>query len=98
DQDVQPSEVVDGLGDHLAGLVVVGHVRVVGRRLTAPGLDDVDGQVRVAARTLAGHRSAEVVDDDGRAVLGQLHRVAAADAVPRSGDDRDLAVQHAHGG
>ena len=40
---------------------------------------------------------AEVVDHDLGAVPGQLHGVAAADAVARAGDDRDLAVEQPHG-
>ncbi len=96
DEDVEAAELIDGLRDHLACLVIVGHVRVVGCRLAAAGLDDVDGQVRVATRSLARDRPAQIVHDHGRAVLRQLQSVTAADAVPRSGDDRNLAVQHAH--
>ena len=49
-QDVEPAERVDGLGDHPPGALVVGHVLVVGDGLAAPLLDDLDGQVGVAAR------------------------------------------------
>ena len=49
------------------------------------------------ARALAALAAAEVVDHDLGAVLGQLHGVAAADAVARAGDDRDLAVEQPHG-
>ena len=41
--------------------------------------------------------AAEVVDDDLGAVLGQLQRVAPADAVAGAGDDGDLAVEQPHG-
>src|SRR4029450_7718329 len=37
-----------------------------------------------------------VVDDDLRAVVGEEHGLAAADAVAGAGDDRDLAVEDAH--
>ena len=35
--------------------------------------------------------------DDALALGYELQRVASADAVPCSGDDRNLAVEHAHG-
>ena len=41
--------------------------------------------------------AAEVVHDHLGAVPGHLHRVAAADAVARAGDDRYLAVEQPHG-
>ena len=48
------------------------------------------------SRAFAGDRAAEVVDDDLGAVVGEHDRLAAADAVAGSGDDRHLAVEHAH--
>src|SRR4051812_4105313 len=96
-EDVEPAPRVDRLLHHLPGRVVVGHVGVVGDRLAAPLLDDLDCEVGVAARALTAHRSPDVVDDDLGALLGQLHRVAPPDAVPGSGDDGDLAVEQTHG-
>src|SRR5690606_25801831 len=55
------------------------------------------GQVGVPALALAGDRTAQIVDDDLRTLLRELERMATADPVARSGDDRDLAVQQAHG-
>src|SRR5690606_12684549 len=95
-QDVEAPEGVDRLGDHLAGGVVVGDVRVVRHGFAATALDDVDGQIGVATFALTLDRATEVVDDDLCAVLGELQRMPSADAVAGSGDDRDLAVQHAH--
>ena len=70
---------------------------VVGDGLAAPLGDDVDDLVGgPLVGTLAGYRAAEIVDDDLGAVVGELHRFAAPDAVARSGDDRHLAVEHAH--
>src|SRR5690606_5769076 len=88
---------VDGLGNHPSGTFEVGDVVVVGDGLSAALADEVDGQVRVPAATLALDRDAEVVDDHLGAVLGQLQRVPAADAVTGPRDDRNLAVEHAHG-
>src|SRR5690606_8833346 len=51
----------------------------------------------VPALALAGDRTAQIVDDDLRTLLRELERMATADPVARSGDDRDLAVQQAHG-
>jgi hypothetical protein len=41
--------------------------------------------------------TAEIVDDHLGAVTGQLERVTPADAVTGTGDDRDLAIEQAHG-
>ena len=95
-EDVEPTELRHGLLDHLAGLVVVRHVGVVGRRHATAVLDDLHGLIRRSGRALTRHRSAEVVDQHVRPVLGQLHRVAAADAVPRPRDDGHLAVEQTH--
>ena len=96
DNDVEPTQVVGGLGDHGLGLRGIRHVRVVGMCAAAALGDDVDGQVRIATGTLAGDRTAEVVDDHCGALTGQFHGVSTADAVPSAGDDRNLAVEHSH--
>ena len=90
-------ERVDGGVDDALGAVEVGDVVVVGDRLAAAALDDVDDLVGGAlVGALAGHRAAEVVHDDLGALVGELDRLAAADAVAGAGDDGDLAVEHAH--
>ena len=94
--DVELAVGVDGLLHHLAALLVVRDVAVVRGGDAALGLDEVDGLVGGATGALAGDAATEVVDDDLGAVLGQLHGVAPADAVAGSGDDGDLAVEHAH--
>src|SRR5262249_23301350 len=79
------------------GAVEVRDVVVVGDRLAAPALDDVDDLVGGAlVGAFAGYRDAEVVDDDLRALVGQLDGLAPPDAVAGAGDDRDLAVQQPH--
>ena len=40
---------------------------------------------------VAGHRAAEIVDDDACPALGEQHGVGPADAAPGAGDDRDAA-------
>ena len=77
--------------------VEVGDAVVVGDGFAAALLDDVDDLVGgPLVGALAGHRPAEIVDDDLGAVVGEHDRLAAADTVARSGDDRHLAVEHAH--
>ena len=73
------------------------HVVVVRDGFAAAALDDVDDLVgRRLVGALAGVRAAEVVDDDLRALRRELERLAATDAPPRTGDDRDLAVEQPH--
>ena len=96
-EDVEAAERVERGADDVLGALEVGDAVVVGDRLAAALRDDVDyfvGGPLVGA--LAGDRTAEIVDDDLGAVVGELHRLAPADAVARPGDDRHLAVEHAH--
>ena len=95
-EDVELAELVDRLLHHLAGQVVVGHVGEVGY-CHAPALgNQLDGVFGCAPAPLAALATAEVVDDDLGALLRELHGVAAADAVPGAGDDRDLAFEYSH--
>ena len=48
---------------------------------------------RIAARSVAGDRAAEVVDDDARTALGQQQRVLSAQPPACTGDHRDLTVE-----
>ena len=57
-------------------------------------VDDLLRGRRVGA--VAVGAAAEVVDDDRRAFGREQQRVTAADAAPRAGDDRDLAVEQTH--
>ena len=94
---VEAAERVERGADDVLGAVEVGDAVVVGDGLAAALGDDVDDLVGgPLVGALAGHRPAEIVDDDLGAVVGELHRLAAADTVARSGDDRHLAVEHAH--
>ena len=94
---VEPAERVDRGADDVLGALEVGDAVVVGDGLAAALVDDVDDLVGGAlVGAFAGDRAAEVVDDDLGAVVGEHDRFAAADAVARSGDDRHLAVEHAH--
>ena len=92
----RPNASIAVLDDVLRALEV-GDAVVVGDRFAAAALDDVDDLVGGAlVGAFAGDRAAEVVDDDLGAVVGEQDRLAAADTVARSGDDRHLAVEHAH--
>ncbi len=96
-QDVERAERLDRGVDHLPGRVEVGDVAVVGNRVAAPLLDELhDGVGILLAGAVAPNRAAEVVDHDLGAVLGQFERVAAPDAVRRTGDDGDLPVEQSH--
>ena len=95
-EDVELAELVDGLLHHRARRVEVGHVGEVRDRHAAALGDQLDGVFRRAPAALAALAPAEVVDDDLRALLRELHGVAAADAVPGAGDDRDLAFEYPH--
>src|SRR3546814_10969922 len=90
--------LLDGLGDHAPGGVMVVHVVVAGDSGAAPFADQLDGEVGcLLIGAVAGDRRAEVVDDDAGAMAGQLQRVGSPDAVPRAGDDRDLSLKYYHG-
>src|SRR5207253_10724880 len=95
--DAEPAVGLDGLVDDPLGAVVDGNIVVVGDGLApaaANELGDLLGRPLVGA--LAGDRAAQVVDDDLRALGGELERLAPADAVPGPGDDRHLVVENAH--
>ena len=83
--------------NHCFGISGVTDVGAVCHRLAAIALDDVGdlfGGPLVCS--LTADRAAQVVDDDLGALLGQLERLAPADAVPRPGDDGHLAVEQTH--
>ena len=97
DQHVELPEAVDRLLDQVLGPVPVGHVVVVGGRLAALATDDLGHRLgRPLVSPLAGDGGAHVVDDDLGALLGQQQRLAPPDAVPGTGDDRDLPVDQTH--
>ena len=72
-------------------------VVVVRDGLAAALLDDVDDLIggRLVG-ALAGVGSAEVVDDDLRALRGEFERLASTHASPRAGDDRHLPIEQPH--
>ena len=96
-EDVEAAEAVDRLLDQVLGSVPVGHVVVVGDGLAAVAANDLRhflGGPLVGA--LAPDRAAQVVDDDLGTLLGEQQRLAPPDAVPGTGDDRDLPVDQTH--
>jgi hypothetical protein len=94
---VELAEAVDRRLDDVLGAVEVGDRVVARNRLAAARLDDVDDLVRgPLVGAVARDRDTEVVDDDLGAVIREQDRLAAADAVAGTRDDRDLAVEHAH--
>src|SRR5215216_5444917 len=72
------------------------HERVRGARLRQVARVD-DGLARDLGGRLLGDVAVEVVDHDVRAVLAQQLGRRPADAARRSGDDRHLVVEYAHG-
>ena len=69
---------------------------LVSATAVAARLDDAGHGRRAAGPSSAPdavHRSAEVVDDDAGAPLGEQARVGQADAAPRPGDDGDASVE-----
>ena len=67
-----------GVGDRFAAVVRVKQRGVVGG---------------IAARSVAGHRAAEVVHDDARSALGKQARVLPAQPPACAGDHRNLTVK-----
>ena len=75
------------------GALPVGHVVAVDDGLAAGRHDVVDHLLRRGHRAArAVELGADVVDDDLRALAGELERVTAADAAPRAGDDDDAPL------
>ena len=85
DQDIDPSERLDGRIDHVGDLDRRGHV------------GGMDQNLEFSCREIVGDRLRRlgilVVDDDRRAGFGEAARQRAADAATRAGDDRNLAVK-----
>ncbi len=89
-QDVEVAERIDREPNELAGLIPVGDVMIARHRLSA-GLDDlIDDALREGhVFTLAVRgSSADVVDDDARALRREFHRIGSTKAAPGSGNDR----------
>jgi len=99
DQDVDAAIGIHGLLDELGDTSIVGNRGAVGDRRAARSRDlrhDLLRRFRAAARAV--HRSAQIVDDDLRAALGEIKRMAAPQPPARAGDDDDLAVKtNGHG-
>ncbi len=93
DQDVQPAQTFHGTGDHGRGLRLVTDVPVVGDRCAAPTLDDCDYSIGIPTAALAMHGRPEIVDHHRRTMVGELQRMAPADAMPRPRDQCDLALE-----
>ena len=81
------------LHDRLAALGG-GHAVRVGDRLTAAALiSSTTCSAGLLSPPSPVDRTAEVVDHDQRASLGQLERVLASEAAAGAGDDRNFAVE-----
>ncbi len=79
--------------------VPVGDVVAVRGGFAAGGADLLDDRVRGrVVSSAAVELDAEVVDDDLRALAGQLERVGATQPAARAGDDGDATLTDPHGG
>ncbi|CAB4582656.1 unannotated protein [freshwater metagenome] len=94
--DVESTEGVDGLLDHVATCFVIGDVAVVRHRDSAASFNQGHGFVGRAACAFTRNAATEVVHNNLGAVLREFHGVTTANAVSRASDDGDLAVEHAH--
>ena len=98
DHDVEPSPRAQGLADERVGARWFGDVLEVRDGLAAGGPDLFD---HLGGRPGVGSRSVplptQVVHYHPGPFLGEQERLASADASPRTGDDRDLPVERAHG-
>ncbi len=94
DEDVDAAPRVErGVDDRLAAFRRCDAVGV-GDRFPAVVLDLLRGVVGgIAARSIAGHRAAEVVDDDACAAFGEKQRVLPAEPPACSCDDGDPVVE-----
>src|SRR6202035_3741523 len=83
--------------DEAGGAVPVGDVVAVGDGGTAGALDLVDDGLR-GARVASGAVAVdpEVVDDDLRALAGELERMGSTEAASRAGDDGDSPLTDSH--
>ena len=97
DEDVEPAEGVDGLADHALGAVPRRDAVAVGFGPATRGDDLVDDLLRrCRVGPFAARAAAEVVHHHRRTFGREQQRVPAADAAPRAGDDRNLAVEEPH--
>ena len=94
DDDVDPSEGVDGRLDDGLATLGRGHAAGVGDRDAAEVVDLLGGGLgRPLAAALAADRRAQVVDDDLGAARRQQERVLAAEAPAGAGDDCDSVLE-----
>ena len=88
DDDVEPAEGV-GCSSHEA----------VGKARLGDAAVDRDG-IATRRPDLVGNgvtrRGIKIVDDDARALAGELERNGPSDAAPGSGDQRDLSFEFGH--
>jgi len=97
DEDVEAAEGVDGLLDEVFGPLPVRDVVEVRSGLAAEGLDLLDNLTgRAVVRPRAVPLTAQVVDDDLRALTRELERVSASDSASRTGDDCHFVFEQRH--
>ncbi len=97
DHAVDLAELVDRGLDDVLGALGLGHGVVVGDRAAAGVLDLLDhlvGHGRSGAGAVAG--TAEVVDDDAGALLGERQRILASESASGPGDDDDAVLHSWH--
>ncbi len=91
DEDVELAVLLDERVDRRLGRLRVGDVEAGDLGLAPLGLDRVGDLAR-------GGLALDVVDDDGRPLLGERLAARAADAARAARDQRDLPVESEHGG
>jgi hypothetical protein len=96
DEDVDPTELLDGIADHPDHVVLAGDV-ALDEHVTHAGLPDlVDAGVHLLLRAGRFARHAQVVDRNVGAVLCEPDGDRLADARGSAGDENVLALQTAH--
>jgi hypothetical protein len=94
---VDLAELVDRGLDDVLGALGLGHAVVVGHRAAASFLDLGDHLVgHRMSGTRAVARTAEVIDDDAGALLGERQRILASESASGPGDDDDAILHSWH--
>ena len=92
--DVQPTELVDGLGDHRLAGGEIGDTAEIGLGFAAGVADFLDDfQRRLLVGALAGGGAAQIVDDHFGAIGRHHNRHIAADATAGTGDQGGFPVK-----
>jgi hypothetical protein len=96
-EDVEPSEVIEGVGDDAFGTRVASDIVSVDNRPSPGTLDETDDFRRArSVMRLSGQIGAKVVHDDGCTFGRQRHRLRSPDALAGTGDDCYLPLETTH--